>query len=129
MAIYTSKELSSQVMIYCTRAPSLFPRRRPLLAYSVEKLCFTVSENFSRNFLRPGAQLSDRMSGSEVRQERISSVLRYPLVSSVRKLTEIANENLPILKTEFFNTIGHEQPVNKQFVTLLGDPEIIVGYV
>jgi hypothetical protein len=86
------------------------------MAYSVEKLRISGSGNFSRNFLRPGPQASDQLSGSELRQERISLVLHHPLVSSLRKRAEIANEKLAILKTEFFNRIGHKPPFAAKIV-------------
>jgi hypothetical protein len=72
---------------------------------TVEKLGFSGSDNFSRNVLRPAAQASDRLSGSEPRQKRISSVLHYPLVSSIRKRAQIAIKKSTDLKTEFFNSI------------------------
>ncbi len=97
-------------------------RDRLSSAYSVEKLRISGSENFSRNFLRPGPQASDQLSGSELRQERISLVLHHPLVSSLRKRAEIANEKLAILKTEFFNSIGRFGSFAAAFVAPLERP-------
>ena len=41
---------------------------QPLWADSVEKLCLSGRDNFSRNFHRPAAQASDKMNRSELRQ-------------------------------------------------------------
>ncbi len=82
---------------------------RRLWAYSVEKLCFSRTTKFIRILYRLGPQVSAQLSRSELRQDVFSCGLHHPLVSSVRKTADIANEKSLDLKTEFFNSIGHKQ--------------------
>ncbi len=86
------------------------PFDRPLSAYSVEKLCFSRTTKFIRILYRLGPQVSAQLSRSELRQDVFSCGLHHPLVSSVRKTADIANEKSLDLKTEFFNSIGRKLP-------------------
>jgi hypothetical protein len=52
--------------------------RWPLVAYSVEKLCFTKARKFKGVFRLPGARITDQLCASEVHQAGFSSNFYYP---------------------------------------------------
>ena len=61
-----------------------------------------------KEFLQsPGAQVTDQLCPSEVRQAEFSYDFCYPLVHTVRNAVQIANKIAAHFKTEFFNRIGH----------------------
>ena len=88
---------------------SLSVRRRPQLAYSVEKLRITIIRKFKGIFQSPGAQVTDQSCRSELRQAGFSYDFCYPLVTTVHNAAQIANEIVAHFKTEFFNRIGQKR--------------------
>ncbi len=78
----------------------------PLLADTVEKLRITMTRKFIGNFRLPGAQITDQLCRSELRQAEFSYDFCYPLVPTVRNAAQIANKIAALFKTEFFNRIG-----------------------
>jgi len=79
---------------------------RPLLADTVEKLCITMTRKFIGIFRLPGAQITDQLCRSKLRQAEFSYDFCYPLVHTVRNTVQIANKIAAHFKTEFFNRIG-----------------------
>ena len=74
---------------------------------TVEKLRITMTRKFIGIFRLPGAQISDQLCRSELRQAEFSYDFCYPLVPTVRNAAQIANKIVALFKTEFFNRIGH----------------------
>ena len=68
-------------------------------------------QNFDGVFLLPGAQVTDQLCRSELRQARFSWDFCCPLVTTVLNVTQIANEIVALFKTEFFSRIGQKQTV------------------
>ena len=73
--------------------------------YSVEKLRFSAARKFTRIFRLPGARVTDQLCRSESRQAGFSCDFCYPLVTTVRKTAQIANEIAALIKSEFFKRI------------------------
>ncbi len=86
------------------------------MAYSVEKLRFTMIRKFKGIFQSPGARITDQLCGSELRQAGFSCDFCYPLVPTVRNAAQIANDFAAHFKTEFFNTIGRFLPVSSVII-------------
>ena len=78
---------------------------------TVEKLCYTTARKFLGIFRLPGARITDQFCGSEVRQAGFSWDFYYPLITSVQKYAQIANEIVALFKSEFFNSIPPEADI------------------
>jgi hypothetical protein len=78
---------------------------------SVEKLCYTTARKFLGIFRLRGARITDQFCGSEVRQAGFSWDFYYPLITSVQKYAQIANEIVALFKSEFFNSIPSEADI------------------
>lgn len=85
-------------------------REQQVLADTVEKLRFTMPRKFQGIFQSPGAQVTDQLYRSELRQAGFSCDFCYPLVATVDNAAQIANEIAAHFETEFFNTIGRSLP-------------------
>ena len=83
----------------------------PLMTDTVEKLRITMTIKFLGIFRLPGARTTDQLRPSELRQAGFSYDFCYPLVPTVRNAAQIANKIATLLKTEFFNSIGHNQSI------------------
>ena len=79
---------------------------RLLTVDTVEKLRITMTRKFIGIFRLPGAQITDQLCRSELRQAEFSYDFCYPLVPTVRNAAQIANKIAALFKTEFFNRIG-----------------------
>ena len=64
-----------------------------------------MTRKFIRIFRLPGAQVTDQLCRSELRQAGFSYDFCYPLVPTVRNAAQIANKIAALFKTEFFNRI------------------------
>ncbi|MCH8945061.1 MAG: hypothetical protein IH910_09790 [Proteobacteria bacterium] len=73
-----------------------------------------------KEFLQsPGAQVTDQLCPSEVRQAEFSYDFCYPLVPTVRNAVQIANKIAAHFKTEFFNRIGRKLPFKIAVLNLI----------
>ena len=68
-----------------------------------------MTRKFIGIFRLPGAQITDQLCRSELRQAEFSYDFCYPLVPTVRNAAQIANKIAALFKTEFFNRIGHKR--------------------
>jgi len=80
---------------------------------SVEKLRITMTRKFIGICRLPGAQITDQLCRSELRQAGFSYGFCYPLVHTVRNAAQIANKIIVNFKTEFFNRIGHKRSFSR----------------
>jgi hypothetical protein len=70
-----------------------------------------MTGKFARISWSQDAQFTVAFSASEALLSGFSFTFYYPLVSRVDNWAQIANKIVALLKTEFFNTIGQNEPM------------------